>query len=161
MQGQDYLAFKRRRVAFLPSSRLEEGLIPGLTISDHVALGMKTPSFIFAQKKIQDGAAHRIQKFQIKGTPEIPVDALSGGNQQRLLLSLLPEKPKLLLLENPTRGLDLESANWIWQQLHDLCTSGTTVIFSSSIPKKSMRSFLVAFEKLMMWSARSADFLKA
>ena len=60
------------------------------------------------------------------------VEALSGGNQQRLLLSFLPTEPMLLLLENPTRGLDLESAHWVWQHLHQYSRQQTSIIFSSS-----------------------------
>ena len=58
--------------------------------------------------------------------------SLSGGNQQRLLLSFLPENPALLLLENPTRGLDLESARWVWEHLQTYCDFGTGIVFSSS-----------------------------
>ena len=57
---------------------------------------------------------------------------MSGGNQQRLLLSLLKEPAKLLLLDDPTRGLDIESANWIWTLMRDRCQSDTAIIFSSS-----------------------------
>jgi len=64
--------------------------------------------------------------------PDSQVDALSGGNQQRLLLSFLPADPVLLLLENPTRGLDMESVNWVWQHLQKYCLNKTSIIFSSS-----------------------------
>jgi ABC-type sugar transport system ATPase subunit len=60
------------------------------------------------------------------------VDSLSGGNQQRLLLSFLPTRPKLLLLENPTRGLDLESAMWLWNHMLVFKKGGTGIVFSSS-----------------------------
>ena len=64
--------------------------------------------------------------------PESAVDSLSGGNQQRLLLSFLPADPVLLLLENPTRGLDVESGIWVWQHLHQYCRKRTGIVFSSS-----------------------------
>ncbi|MFA6008470.1 MAG: hypothetical protein WC799_00695 [Desulfobacteraceae bacterium] len=61
------------------------------------------------------------------------MDSLSGGNQQRVLLSLLPDDPKVLLLENPTRGLDHDSTLAVWDILLSRCRiSGTAVIFSSS-----------------------------
>ncbi len=77
-------------------------------------------------------AEERIERFRIKGTPESLVESLSGGNQQRLLLSLLSEDPVLLLLENPTRGLDLESAHWVWKHLRKYCERNTSIVFSSS-----------------------------
>ena len=67
-----------------------------------------------------------------RGRADSPVESLSGGNQQRILLSLVPEAPIVLLLEQPTRGLDLESARWFWQQLQGLCANGTTILFSSA-----------------------------
>ena len=76
-------------------------------------------------------AGQRIDQFRIKGQPDSAVEALSGGNQQRLLLSFLPDKPVLLLLENPTRGLDIESVNWVWQHLHTYCGQKTSIVFSS------------------------------
>jgi len=43
----------------------------------------------------------------------------------------LPPDPRLLLLENPTRGLDLESVNWVWQHLQSYSRKGTCIVFSS------------------------------
>ncbi len=59
-------------------------------------------------------------------------ESLSGGNQQRLLLALMPSDPLILLLEHPTRGLDMESFRWVWQQLMAHAARGTSVIFSSA-----------------------------
>jgi simple sugar transport system ATP-binding protein len=60
------------------------------------------------------------------------VDSLSGGNQQRLLLAMLPARLRLLLLEHPTRGLDIESAAWVWSQLLARREDGTGIVFASS-----------------------------
>ena len=76
-------------------------------------------------------ASQRIAKFKIKGKPESFVEFLSGGNQQRLLLAFLPPAPALLLLGNPTRGLDMESVHWVWQHLHQYCARRTCIAFSS------------------------------
>jgi simple sugar transport system ATP-binding protein len=48
-------------------------------------------------------------------------------------LSFLPAEPQLLLLENPTRGLDIESVNWVWQHLHTYCGQKTSIVFSSPV----------------------------
>ena len=131
MVKQNYHSFKRHGVTFMPASRLEEGLISGLSIMEHFALqSKKTP--IVRWPEAQKTSMERIADFRVKGLPDSRVDDLSGGNQQRLLLSFLPEDPVLLLLENPTRGLDMESVNWVWQHLHKYCQSGTSIIFSSS-----------------------------
>ncbi|MHB8932595.1 MAG: ABC transporter ATP-binding protein, partial [Bellilinea sp.] len=74
----------------------------------------------------------RIQDFNIKGIPTSTVESLSGGNQQRALLAMLRNPVDLLLLEHPTRGLDIESAIWIWGKLKDRCKQKTSIVFISS-----------------------------
>ncbi|MFH2219980.1 MAG: ATP-binding cassette domain-containing protein [Pseudomonadota bacterium] len=132
MDGKDYHEFYRRGVAFLPASRLEEGLVSGLSVAEHFLLQAKPGGLILGRQSALQQANQRIEKFRIKGTPDSPVESLSGGNQQRLLLSFLPPDPALLLLENPTRGLDMESVQWVWHQLHQYCAQNTCIAFSSS-----------------------------
>jgi len=132
MSNQDHHTFKRNGVTFMPASRLEEGLISGLSITEHFALQGNHRTFMVKWRESRRLASERIENFRIKGFPDSLVDDLSGGNQQRLLLSFLPADPELLLLENPTRGLDMESVNWVWQYLHQYCRSRTSIVFSSS-----------------------------
>jgi simple sugar transport system ATP-binding protein len=131
MRGKNHHAFKRHGVYFLPGSRLEEGLIAGLNITEHFALQEGRDHFVIRWPDALQQANRQIEKFQIKGRPDSTVEALSGGNQQRLLLSFLPAAPQLLILENPTRGLDIESVNWVWQHLHTFCSQKTSIVFSS------------------------------
>jgi simple sugar transport system ATP-binding protein len=132
MKNRDHHAFIRHGVTFMPASRLEEGLISGLSITEHFALQENQQNFLVKWQEAHRLAGERIENFRIKGMPDSQVDALSGGNQQRLLLSFLPADPVLLLLENPTRGLDMESVNWVWQHLQKYCFNKTSIIFSSS-----------------------------
>jgi ABC-type uncharacterized transport system ATPase subunit len=127
-----YHQFKQAGVAFLPAGRLEEGLINGMTLTQHFALTLpgKVPwvNWLDAWRVTN----HRIQHFNVKGRPSSPIQTLSGGNQQRFALSLLPSNLRLLLLEHPTRGLDVESANYIWEQLLARRKEGTAIIFISA-----------------------------
>ena len=132
MNGRDHHAFKDMRVVFMPTARLEEGLIPGLSIAEHVALQNSRKGFIVRWLEWLQKAQQQITRFHIKGKPDSKVETLSGGNQQRLLLSLLPETPRLLLLENPTRGLDVESTHWIWEQLQYHRQNQAGIVFSST-----------------------------
>jgi simple sugar transport system ATP-binding protein len=132
MTGSDYHKFKKSGAAFQPSSRLEEGLLPGLTITEHCALQKAGAPLVIQWDQAQRSAQEKIQKFQVIGSPDTTVDSLSGGNQQRLLLSFLPDAPELLLLENPTRGLDLESVRWVWESLDAYTSQGCSIVFSSS-----------------------------
>ena len=131
MHRQDHHAFKSEGVTFLPASRLEEGLISGLSITEHFAIQESQGKFMVPWQGAYQAAEQQIANFRIKGLPTSAVEELSGGNQQRLLLSFLPANPVLLLLENPTRGLDLESVNWVWQHLHTYCGKKTSIVFSS------------------------------
>jgi ABC-type uncharacterized transport system ATPase subunit len=132
MNGRNHHAFKDRQVVFMPTARLEEGLIPGLSIAEHVALQNRRQGFIVRWPEWRQKSEQRITRFHIKGKPDSKVETLSGGNQQRLLLSLLPETPRLLLLENPTRGLDVESTHWIWEQLEHHRRHQASIVFSST-----------------------------
>ncbi len=118
-------------IAFLPGGRLEEGLLPGLTITEHIELASNTGRFV-DWEVARGRAVEAIAAFRIKGSPDSAADQLSGGNQQRLLLALLPAKLKLLLMEHPTRGLDLDSAAYVWGRLLERRTDGTAIIFSSA-----------------------------
>jgi ABC-type uncharacterized transport system ATPase subunit len=132
MTGQGYLRFRSSHVAFVPADRLESGLVRGLNLTEHLLLTEDHSPFIIDWPKAKGGAASRIKAFQILGTPDTKVESLSGGNQQRALLALLPDYCRLLLMEHPTRGLDQESARWVWGQLEKRCARGTAILFISN-----------------------------
>lgn len=130
---RSYHDFLAAGVAYLPAGRIEEGLIRGLTLADHYVLSQRDDQPIFIDWAAAiDGMQRKVTKFNIQGTPTTPVEALSGGNQQRALLSLLPAALKLLAMEHPTRGLDVESAIWVWEQLLERRWSGTAILFISA-----------------------------
>ncbi|HVO43962.1 MAG TPA: ATP-binding cassette domain-containing protein [Aggregatilineales bacterium] len=126
----DYHAVGRLGVAYAPAGRLEEGLIAGLTLTEHFALVGERTTWVNWKGAAQQAQAS-ITHFNIRGRPESAIQTLSGGNQQRTLLALLPGQLRLLLLENPTRGLDVESAAWMWRQLLARRESGTAILFVS------------------------------
>lgn len=119
-------------VAFLPAGRLEEGLISGMTLMQHFALTLPTKKPWVNWVRAWQTTNERIQRFNVKGRPNSPIQTLSGGNQQRFALSLLPERLRVLLLEHPTRGLDVESALYIWEQLLQRRAEGTAIVFISA-----------------------------
>ncbi len=132
MTGKIYRSFLQKGVAYLPAARLEEGLVPGLTLSEHFSLSTTHSGFFIDRKQALLVTNRRIQEFNIHGSAASPVEALSGGNQQRALLALLQEKLALILLEHPTRGLDIESSIYIWRKLKARCQAGTAIVFISS-----------------------------
>jgi simple sugar transport system ATP-binding protein len=117
---------------YLPAGRLEEGLITGLTLTEHLILSESHMPFFVDWEREEKRASSTIAENFIKGRPSSTADELSGGNQQRLLLAMLRPALRLLLMEHPTRGLDIESANWVWSQLLARREHGTAIMFASS-----------------------------
>jgi simple sugar transport system ATP-binding protein len=111
---------------------LEQALVPGLTLTEHFILSEGMGGIFIDHKRALELAQRRIELYNIKGRPESPVESLSGGNQQRALLALLRDSLKLILVEHPTRGLDIESTVYIWSKLKERCAQGTAIVFISS-----------------------------
>jgi general nucleoside transport system ATP-binding protein len=132
MNRQPYVNFLDRGVAYLPAGRLEEGLVPGLHLAEHFVLAKRSREFLINWPAAQSHAQAKIKEYSIRGIPTSRVEALSGGNQQRALLALLQPNLHLILLEQPTRGLDIESTLWVWSQLLERRQRGTAIIFAST-----------------------------
>ncbi len=161
MTGRGHPAFRRTGVNFFPAARLEEGLIPGLSIREHIAVGKNGDGRgLYRSTTALEKARTHIEAFCIRGEPETPVEALSGGNQQRLLLSFLKSHAGLLLLEHPTRGLDVESANFVWERLCAFGEQGAAVLFASAELDEMIAvadRILVFFEGALVKSAKTRD----
>ena len=126
-----YRQLFHRGCVFGAAGRLEEGLIAGLTLTEHMAL-VADDKLRIDWTLMQQRARSQIERYRIKGRPDDAIEQLSGGNQQRVLIGLLPDEPQLLALEQPTRGLDVDSARWIWTQLLQRCQQGAAIIFNSA-----------------------------
>ncbi|MCG6917328.1 MAG: ATP-binding cassette domain-containing protein [Deltaproteobacteria bacterium] len=127
-QGRPYLEFRRSGIHFLPAARLEHGLFPDLSLNEHFRLAFPP----------HNGGRHKLspeegmKAFSIQAKLSTSARALSGGNQQRLLLALIPRQIRLLLLEHPTRGLDHGSGQQVWSHLRERCRQSTALVFSSA-----------------------------
>jgi general nucleoside transport system ATP-binding protein len=132
LTGKPYHTFQEEGVYYVPAARLEEGLIPGLTLMDHFILAEQSTGFLINTERAKLISQERIDAFSIRGTAASLIEELSGGNQQRALLALLRPELRILLLEHPTRGLDIESARWIWSKLGQRCKDCTSIFFISS-----------------------------
>jgi simple sugar transport system ATP-binding protein len=130
--GWGYHKMQAFGMAYMAAGRLEEGLVAGLTLTEHLVLVQPEPSFFIDWPEARDEMSERITTYQIVGTPETTADNLSGGNQQRLMFSLLNDPLKLLLLEHPTRGLDVRSTDYTWGLLYQRRRQGTAILFMSA-----------------------------
>ena len=132
LTGRSYRAFLDAGMYYLPAGRLEEGLVGGLTLTEHFVLTGEDARFFVDWGKARSLTEEKIRDNFIRGAPSTTADALSGGNQQRLLLAMMPPDVRLLLMEHPTRGLDIESADWVWTRLLERRGRGTAVVFASA-----------------------------
>ncbi len=126
-----YRELFHRGLIFGAAGRIEEGLIAGLTLTEHTAL-VADDGLRIDWKSVQKRTVAQIDRYRVKGRASDNIEQLSGGNQQRVLIGLLPDNPHLLILEQPTRGLDVDSARWIWSQLLERRKDGTAIIFNSA-----------------------------
>lgn len=127
--GHEY-GSRRNDKVYIPADRLAEALFPGLTIREHHLLAGETGQLLASTSGIAQ-AQQAIDTASIRGTVASQVQDLSGGNQQRLLLSLIPRQSRLLLMENPTRGLDVRSAAWTWRYLREHLHPEGAIVFAS------------------------------
>ncbi len=132
LTGHSYRDCLAAGIGFGAAGRLEEGLVSGLTLVEHFALVDPEQGAWIDWGRARRRAEERIAHYRIYGHPDSPIETLSGGNQQRVLMALLPEHPRVLVLEHPTRGLDVESARWIWEQIMARRQEGTAVLFTSA-----------------------------
>jgi simple sugar transport system ATP-binding protein len=132
-------------IVFLPADRLHEGIVAEMNLVEHVRLlrAQLLQNGMDARSKAQE----LIVEYDIKATPETPLALLSGGNQQRAMLALIPEDVRGILLEHPTRGLDARSAAAIWQRLQQRRDGGTSVVFFSADLEEVMlySDFIIVF----------------
>lgn len=128
----------RAGIVLAPESRKEQGIVGSFSISDSIALspwgaGIKSP-LVRSRSAEASQAEHWIQTLAIKcATREQSVSELSGGNQQKVVLGrCLSSKPAVLLLDEPTRGIDVGARRAIYQQLFSLAAQGLAIIAVSS-----------------------------
>ena len=109
-------------MALVPEDRQRQGLVLPLSVADNLILtqvGAMGKGRFRSAKKERGTAAETIQKLNIKtASPRNPVRTLSGGNQQKVSLGKwLAASPKILLLDEPTRGVDVGAKAEIYRLL--------------------------------------------
>lgn len=125
--SNDFATLRREGVQFVPADRLGLALFPDLNLMDHITLAFPDRDGDLAEFY----RSQCVDRFNLQAHPDTRAVELSGGNQQRLLLSLIPDRTRLLLMEHPTRGLDAGSARQVWNHLKLRCAEGATLIFFS------------------------------
>ncbi|CCV03732.1 fused D-ribose transporter subunits of ABC superfamily: ATP-binding components [Mesorhizobium metallidurans STM 2683] len=119
----------------------EDRKLTGLNLADSVranicmaSLPEMSPAFTMDRAREADASRGMREKFQIKAARDtMPVSGLSGGNQQKVVLGKwFLRNPKVLLLDEPTRGVDVGAKREIYRIISDFASSGGTVVMISS-----------------------------
>lgn len=127
----------RRGLAFSSEDRKSEGILPHLSVRENLLLAMQASRGVlrrFPRLQQMELADHYIRALNIKTPgPETPMRNLSGGNQQKVLLARwLVLQPKLIILDEPTRGIDVGAKEEIEKLIRSLRDKGMAVLFISS-----------------------------
>jgi len=126
-----------RGLAFCPENRRAEGLVPELTVRENIMLAMQAARG-WARPIPRETADRLVAKYiaalDIRpADPEAKAGALSGGNQQKVLLARwIITEPKLLILDEPTRGIDVGAKAEIQKLVVSLADDGMSVLFISA-----------------------------
>ena len=125
----------KKGMGFCTEDRKTEGIIPHLSVRENITIALlpKLNSFGFVKTKEQDEIVRSyIDRLKIK-TPEQAICNLSGGNQQKVLLARwMCMNPKLMILDEPTRGIDVGAKAEIEQLIQEFSKSGISVLMISS-----------------------------
>lgn len=124
-------------IRYLTGDRHREGIFAELSVRENFAvrsLGEDLFSGFLSARRENSRTTAAVKNFAVKTpTIETPIRSLSGGNQQKLVLaSVLASKPKVLLVDEPTQGVDIGARMEIYKTLRDVANSGVTVIVVSS-----------------------------
>jgi monosaccharide-transporting ATPase len=126
-----------RRFGFVPEDRKTQSIIPDLTIRENIILALQaSKGWVRAYpRKVQEQLADQYIKALGIATPSADqlIKNLSGGNQQKVILARwLASQPRLLILDEPTRGIDVGAKAEIQKLTLSLCKEGMAILFISS-----------------------------
>jgi len=129
--------FLEKGIGHVPEDRMTMGLITELSIADNVILGYQKrfqKKGIFNLKKVHKYAAECIKNFLIKAPNEnVKCSSLSGGNQQKVVIArVFNQNPDVIIVAQPTRGVDIGASEYIHEKLRELRDSGKAILLVSA-----------------------------
>ena len=127
----------KQGIGYLPEDRKGDGIIDELSVRDNLILALQVMKGFFrplSRKQAEEFTDQFIQKLDIKTpSPNTPIKSLSGGNQQKVILARwLLTQPMYLILDEPTRGIDVGTKVEIQKLVLKLAADGMSITFISS-----------------------------
>lgn len=132
------------RIGYVPRNRKENGIIKDLSILENgsmVTLTRRKKGFFLDHKALEEDFEREKKSLRIKmGSNSDLITSLSGGNQQKVILARwLSLNPKLLILDNPTQGVDVGAKEEIYQIITELASRGVSIVVLSSEAQEIIR----------------------
>jgi general nucleoside transport system ATP-binding protein len=125
-------------VSYVPEDRHRDGILGAASVTDNLLLGSQRDKAnrrggLIQWRRVREHALETIERYTIKTPgPDAPAGNLSGGNIQRLILArAFDREPSVLVLQNPTRGLDLRSARFVYDRVQEARDRGCAVVLIS------------------------------
>ena len=139
IQGLGIKAKRDAGMSYIPEDRMIDGCAAGASIQDNLISTLYetdkySGKFFLKGKEIKDSSLELIQRFSVKTNSEKEkVGALSGGNIQKVVVAReWSAEPKLMIAEQPTRGIDVGSANYIHKELIEMRNNGKGILLVSA-----------------------------
>lgn len=125
------------RVAYIPGDRKVEGLFSNLSVFENFGIGLyrrTARAGLINWKRVRQMFLQQTSKLSVRmGSPDAPINSLSGGNQQKVVIGRsLATMPLILALNDPTRGVDIGAKRDLYTLLHELAATGKAVLFLSN-----------------------------
>ena len=124
-------------IAYVPEDRAQDAAFSAMTVKENLALARSDEHFVRGRirHRAEDSAARRLMtEFHIKASStHAPMSTLSGGNQQKVVLARwLRRKPRLILLDEPTQGVDVNARSEIWHLVRQAVDGGACALVATS-----------------------------
>jgi ribose transport system ATP-binding protein len=141
------------RIALVPEARATQGIIGSHSVASNISLAvlnLVSANGVINSKAVRETADHQIKTLSIKtGSRDHAVSTLSGGNQQKVVIGKwLATEPDILVLDEPTAGIDIGSKSEIIRLVRNLAKSGKAVLMISS----ELSELLTACDRIVVMS---------
>jgi general nucleoside transport system ATP-binding protein len=136
LTGRPTAEWLERGVAYVPEDRMRDGILPSSSITENLLLGTHRRMAhrgLIDWSSARRGAESVISEYSVKAPgPGTQAGQLSGGNIQRVILArAFAHEPNLLVLHNPTRGLDIRSTQFVYERIRRAAQAGCSVVVLS------------------------------
>ncbi|MEQ3553576.1 sugar ABC transporter ATP-binding protein [Pseudonocardia nematodicida] len=148
----------RRGVAYLTEDRRREGFVADFTNGENLTLATldrRSRWGVLRRAAERTRVRELIGRFAVKGGPDVLTSTLSGGNQQKVCLAKwLEADPTVVVLDEPTKGIDVGARMNIYRIIHDLCREGRAVLVVTSEAEEAL---MLCHRVLVLRDGRAVD----